>query len=61
MKGLANMRSILTAVKARVYSRAFSNGCISGFKFLGWTTAVVPSGLYVSAERESALIFYHFG
>ena len=33
-KGLANIRSIFAAFKARVLSRARANGCINGFRFL---------------------------
>jgi hypothetical protein len=33
-KGLANIRSIFAAFKARVLSRARANGCINGSRFL---------------------------
>lgn len=56
-KGCANMRSTFVALRALVYSRARSNGCRLGSRFLV-TLATLEPGAWVDAvDRLRALIF----
>jgi hypothetical protein len=50
-KGLANSRSSLTALRARVYSLARSNGCSSGLRFRGALATSEPAGCTAGLDR----------
>lgn len=55
--GFANMRSIFVAFRARVYSRARSNGCWLGSRFRVSLFTLEPGACADEADRDNALIF----
>jgi hypothetical protein len=56
-KGFANMRSILVAFSARVYSRARSKGCCLGSRLRVTFATLEPGACAAEADRLRALIF----
>lgn len=56
-KGCANMRSILVALRALVYSRARSKGCWLGSRFRVTFATLEPGACTEAVDRVSVLIF----